>query len=62
MALHSVDSKLTSASDVLNNRQGLGTTGISPTIEGQTTGKVVTKDAQIIVNDGTNNRVLIGLF
>lgn len=62
MALHTLDQKIINNPDVLHNRPGLGTVGISPTIEGQATGKVVTKDAQIIVNDGTNNRVLIGLF
>jgi hypothetical protein len=62
MAIHSIDNQ-TVAPDVLDTiREGLGTTSISPIIEGQAVGKVKIKDAQIIVNDGTNDRVLIGLF
>lgn len=60
MAIHSVDNKTTSMDQLLSQRQGLGTVSASPVIEGQTTGKVIIKDNQIIVNDGTNDRVLIG--
>ncbi len=60
MAIHSVDNKTTSMDQLQSQRQGLGTVSASPVIEGQTTGKVIIKDNQIIVNDGTNDRVLIG--
>lgn len=59
MAIHTIDQQ-TVAPDVLKQVTGLGTTSISPVIEGQSQGKVVIKDAQIIVNDGTNDRILIG--
>ncbi len=62
MALHSVDEK-NNAVDVVTipERQALGTTSMAPVLEGQAVGKVVIKDNQVIVNDGTNDRVLIGL-
>lgn len=61
MALHSVDEK-NNAVDVVTipERQALGTTSMAPVLEGQQVGKVVIKDNQVIVNDGTNDRVLIG--
>lgn len=61
MALHSTDDKI-NAVDVVTipERQSLGTTSMAPVIEGQAVGKVVIKDNQVIVNDGTNDRVLIG--
>jgi hypothetical protein len=61
MALHSVDEK-NNAVDVVTipERQALGTTSMAPVLEGQAVGKVVIKDNQVIVNDGTNDRVLIG--
>jgi len=61
MAIHTEDMKSTNSQDALDKiREGLGTTSISPVIEGQAQGYVVVKDAQIIVNDGTNDRILIG--
>lgn len=60
MAIHSVDNKTTSMDQLLSQRQGLGTVSAAPVIEGQTTGKVVIKDNQIIVNDGTVDRIIIG--
>lgn len=60
MALHNVDGG-TGAVDVAQVVPlALGTTSIAPTQEGQTTGKVVIKDNQVIVNDGDNDRVLVG--
>ena len=61
MALHSVDEKV-NAVDVVTipERQSLGTTSMAPVLEGQAVGKVVIKDNQVIVNDGTNDRVLLG--
>jgi hypothetical protein len=60
MAIHSVDNKTTSMDQLLSQRQGLGTVSAAPVIEGQTTGKVVIKDNQIVVNDGTVDRIIIG--
>lgn len=63
MAIHTEDMKSTNSPDVLNIvREGLGTVSAAPVIEGQSVGKIVIKNNQIIVNDGTNDRVLIGLF
>lgn len=40
---------------------GAGVTPMPNQVEGnQSVGKVIIKDAQIIVNDGTTNRILIG--
>lgn len=60
MAIHVIDNKSTSVDVSIPERQGLGTTSMAPVIEGQNVGKVVIKDNQVIVNDGTNDRVLIG--
>lgn len=61
MALHTVDSKVNAVDIVtIPERQALGTTSMAPVLEGQQVGKVVIKDNQVIVNDGTNDRVLIG--
>lgn len=60
MALHSIDNQTTSVDVSIPERQSLGTTSMAPVVEGQQVGKVVIKDNQIIVNDGTNDRVLIG--
>jgi len=60
MALHSVSGQIPNALDVDANRASLGTGLVSPVIDGQQIGKVVTKSNQIIVNDGENDRILIG--
>lgn len=61
MAIHSIDNKTEGVQDQMQQvREGLGTTSISPVIEGQEQGYVTTRDAQILVNDGTYNRVAIG--
>jgi len=61
MAIHSIDNKTTSVQDLAQTtREGLGTVSISPVIEGQAQGYITIKDAQIIVNDGTNDRIVIG--
>lgn len=61
MALHTVDSKVNAVDIVtIPERQALGTTSMAPVLEGQQVGKVVIKDNQVIVNDGENDRVLIG--
>lgn len=61
MAIHSIDNKTEGVQDQMQQiREGLGTTSISPVIEGQEQGYVTIKDAQIIVNDGTNDRIVIG--
>lgn len=61
MALHTVDNKVNAVDIVtIPERQALGTTSMAPVLEGQQVGKVVIKDNQVIVNDGTNDRVLIG--
>lgn len=61
MAIHSVDNKTEGVQDQMQQiREGLGTTSISPVIEGQEQGYVTTKNAQILANDGTYNRVAIG--
>jgi hypothetical protein len=60
MALHSIDGQSLNAVDLTVQRQSLGAGLVSPVIDGQTIGKVVTKSNQIIVNDGTNDRILIG--
>jgi hypothetical protein len=60
MALHSINGQVANALDVDLNRPSLGTGLVSPVIEGQAIGKVVTKSNQIIVNDGENDRILIG--
>ena len=60
MALQSIKGNMT-APDVQIQRTVSGTTSPTNKTEGQpTTGKVTIKDAQIIVNDGTTNRILIG--
>ena len=59
MALHDVEGKI-DVVDLTIQRPSLGAGLVSPVIEGQTVGKVVTKSNQIIVNDGTNDRILIG--
>lgn len=61
MAIHSIDNKTEGIQDQIQQiREGLGTTSISPVIEGQAQGYITIKDAQIIVNDGTNDRIIIG--
>lgn len=61
MAIHSIDNQTQGVQDQMQQiREGLGTTSISPVIEGQEQGYVTIKDAQIIVNDGTNDRIVIG--
>ncbi len=61
MAIHSIDNKTEGVQDQMQQvREGLGTVSISPVIEGQSQGYVTTKDAQILANDGTYNRVAIG--
>lgn len=61
MAIHSIDNKTEGVQDQMQQiREGLGTVSISPVIEGQEQGYVTIKDAQIIVNDGTNDRIIIG--
>ena len=62
MAIHTIDTKTVSPDVLETVREGLGTISAAPVIEGQSVGKVVIKNNQIIVNDGTNDRVLIGLF
>lgn len=59
MALWQADGEL-NAVDNLIQKPAAGTTSITNFKEGQTTGRVYTKDAQIIVNDGTYDRILIG--
>lgn len=60
MALQQIKGELT-APDVRVERLVSGTTSPTNKKEGATpTGKVTIKDAQIIVNDGTTNRILIG--
>lgn len=50
------------AADVHLNRKAHGTDSISPRAEGATgVAHVITKDDKIIVHDGTNNRVLVGI-
>lgn len=60
MALHSINGEVPNALDIDANRASLGTGLVSPVIDGQQIGKVVTKSNQIIVNDGENDRILIG--
>jgi hypothetical protein len=60
MALHSIDNNVSSVDALQSQRQGLGTVSAAPVQEGQSVGKVVIKDNQIIVNDGTNDRIIIG--
>lgn len=61
MAIHSIDNKTEGVQDLGGKiREGLGTVSISPVIEGQEQGYITIKDAQIIVNDGTNDRIVIG--
>lgn len=60
MAIHSIDGSIENAIDVTMQRASLGAGLVSPVIDGQTIGKVVTKSNQIIVNDGENDRILIG--
>jgi len=59
MALHDVEGNI-KAVDLQQQRPSLGAGLVSPVIEGQDVGKVITKSNQIIVNDGTNDRILIG--
>lgn len=59
MALHSVEQRV-HAVDLQAERMSLGAGLVSPVRDGQQVGKVVTKSNQIIVNDGTNDRILIG--
>lgn len=59
MALHDVEGKI-EAVDLNVQRQSLGAGLVSPVIEGQDVGKVITKSNQIIVNDGDNDRIIIG--
>jgi hypothetical protein len=60
MGLHSLGGESLNAVDITFQRQSLGAGLVSPVIDGQTIGKIVTKSNQIIVNDGTNDRILIG--
>ncbi len=60
MALHSIDGNNISVDELKTDRQGLGTVSAAPVQEGQTVGKVYIKDNQIVVNDGTNDRIIIG--
>jgi hypothetical protein len=46
--------------DFLTQRKSDGTEGITYKVDSFTGGYVSTKDAQIYVNDGTTNRILIG--
>jgi hypothetical protein len=62
MALHSVDKSVNSADALSSQRLALGTVSAAPVQEGQSVGKVVMKDNQIIVNDGTNDRIIIGFL
>ena len=59
MALHDVEGTIRAVDPSLQ-RLSLGTALVSPVREGQDVGKVITKSNQIIVNDGTNDRILIG--
>lgn len=62
MALHDVEGKIESVDSVLE-RPSLGQGLVSPLLvseENEDTGKVITKSNQIIVNDGTYDRILIG--
>lgn len=59
MALHDVEGKIESV-DTVVERPSLGQGLVSPTGDQTDVGKVVTKTNQIIVNDGTNDRILIG--
>lgn len=60
MGLHIVDNSTNGQDELKVARTGLGTTSMAPVQEGQSVGKVVIKDNQIIVNDGTNDRIIIG--
>lgn len=59
MALWQVDGQLSQV-DTLDQRASSGTLGITQKQDPSTTGQVIMKDAQIIVHDGTTNRILIG--
>lgn len=59
MALHDVEGNI-QAVDPSLQRLSLGTALVSPVREGQEVGKIITKSNQIIVNDGENDRILIG--
>lgn len=62
MALHDIEGKVESV-DIQNQRASLGQGLVSPLLvseENEGTGKVITKSNQIIVNDGENDRILIG--
>lgn len=59
MAIHNVDGDIKSV-DTSVQRLSLGTGLVSPVQEGQDVGKIITKSNQIILNDGTNDRILIG--
>lgn len=60
MALQQIKGELNAVDGVLQRRPS-GTTSPTNKNEGSTpAGKVTIKDAQIIVNDGTTNRILIG--
>jgi hypothetical protein len=58
MALHTVDENINSVDSAVHT--SLGTTGVSAITEGQMVGKLVTKDAQMVVNDGSIDRVVVG--
>lgn len=60
MAIHGVEGELLNANDFTQQRQTLGFGFVSPTIDGQKQGKIVTKNSQLIVNDGNYNRIVIG--
>jgi hypothetical protein len=62
MALWSVDGK-TNSFDKIAEPITPGTTSVSNIVDGKPpTGKLIAKDAAIIVNDGTNNRIIIGFL
>lgn len=62
MALHSINGK-TPSRDNLEQRSGSGTFGVTNVKQGNgSIGRVIIKDGTIIVNDGTNDRILIGFL
>lgn len=60
MALHSIHGETRSVDNLKSQRSGLGTVSIAPVQEGQVVGKVIIKDNQIVLNDGTLDLAIFG--
>lgn len=69
MSLHDVDYRgdmreaaMPATHDASSERKADGTTTITQKVDNKSGAYVTTKDALILVNDGTNNRIGIGLL